>query len=317
MTLGDAERAAIREQQATAVPTRRATVDALEAILFEPLPVLDHGFVRVIDYMGDDAAIVQAARVSYGKGTKSVSSDAGLINYLLRHRHTTPFEMCEIKLHVKLPIFVARQWIRHRTANVNEYSARYSVLDREFYLPAPEHLAAQSTANRQGRGTVLQGDEAGDVLDLLKTDATRAFDHYRTMLNEDEDGRPVDPERTGLARELARINLPLSAYTQWYWKVDLHNFMHFLALRADPHAQYEIRVYADALVSVLERWVPATFAAFRDYRLEAAEISGPALAVVRRLLAGEPVDQAGSGLAPREWRELMALIGRDAGTAPP
>ena len=188
------------------------------------------------------------------------------------------------------------------------------MLDREFYLPAAEHLAAQSTANRQGRGTVLQGDEAGDVLDLLKTDATRAFDHYRTMLNEDGDGRQIDPERTGLARELARINLPLSAYTQWYWKVDLHNFMHFLALRADPHAQYEIRVYADALISVLERWVPATFAAFRDYRLEAAEISGPALAVVRRLLAGEPVDQAASGLAPREWRELMALIGRGAGS---
>ena len=186
------------------------------------------------------------------------------------------------------------------------------MLDREFYLPAPEHLAAQSTANRQGRGDVLQGDEARDVLEVLKADATRAFDHYEAMLNEDAEGGRLVEDRVGLARELARINLPLSAYTQWYWKVDLHNFMHFLALRADPHAQYEIRVYADAMISVLERWVPATFAAFRDYRLDAAELSGPAVAVVRRLLAGEAVEPAGSGLAPREWRELMQLLGRDA-----
>src|SRR5271168_1570369 len=154
-------------------PTRRATVPALEEILYEPLPVLDRGFIRVVDYMGDDAAIVQAARVSYGRGTRKVSEDRGLINYLMRHRHTTPFEMCEIKYHVKLPIFVARQWIRHRTANVNEYSARYSILDREFYIPAPEQLAAQSAVNRQGRGEVLSGDAAARVLDLLRDDATR------------------------------------------------------------------------------------------------------------------------------------------------
>ncbi|MFN4088576.1 MAG: FAD-dependent thymidylate synthase [Alphaproteobacteria bacterium] len=302
----------IERLRAASAQTRRATVPALEEILYRPFPVLDHGFVRVVDYMGDDAAVVQAARVSYGRGTRQVREDAGLIRYLLRHRHTTPFEMCEIKLHVKLPIFVARQWIRHRTANVNEYSARYSVLDREFYLPAPDQLAAQSTANRQGRGDILTGDAAAAALDLLKADAARAFDHYRILLNEDEEGAPLDPDRTGLARELARIALPLSAYTQWYWKVDLHNFMHFLALRADAHAQYEIRVYADAMLSILERWVPATFAAFRDFRLEAAELSGPALAVVRRMLAGEAVDAAGSGLSPREWRELMALLGRTA-----
>ena len=195
--------------------------------------MLDHGFVRVIDYMGDDAAIVQAARVSYGRGTRRVSEDAGLIRYLMRHRHSTPFEMCEIKYHVKLPIFVARQWIRHRTANVNEYSARYSILDREFYLPAPEHLAAQSAVNRQGRGDVLAGDEAAQVLDLLREDATRSYDHYAEMLNEDEQGAPRDPARQGLARELARMNLTLNTYTQWYWKIDLHNLLHFLSLRAD------------------------------------------------------------------------------------
>src|SRR5438874_2400094 len=211
----------IAAQQGAAHETRRATVPALEAILYEPLPVLDHGFVRVVDYMGDDAAIVQAARVSYGRGTRKVSEDRGLINYLMRHRHTTPFEMCEIKYHVKLPIFVARQWIRHRTANVNEYSARYSILDREFYIPAPEHLAAQSMANRQGRGEVLSGQEADRVLDFLREDAARCHDHYVWMLNEDDPGTPRDPARLGLARELARMNLTLNTYTQWYWKIDL------------------------------------------------------------------------------------------------
>src|ERR1700759_2542578 len=183
----------IAAQQGARHETRRATVAALEGILYEPLPVLDHGFVRVIDYMGDDAAVVQAARVSYGRGTRRVSEDKGLINYLMRHRHTTPFEMCEIKYHVKLPIFIARQWIRHRTANVNEYSARYSILDREFYIPAPEHLAAQSAVNRQGRGNVLDGAEAAHVLDLLREDATRTYDHYAEMLNEDEAGAVRDP----------------------------------------------------------------------------------------------------------------------------
>jgi thymidylate synthase (FAD) len=290
--------------------TLRPTVPALEAMLFHAVPVLDHGFVRVIDYMGDDAAIVQAARVSYGRGTRAANEDKGLIRYLMRHRHSTPFEMCEIKFHVKLPIFVARQWIRHRTANVNEYSARYSILDREFYIPAPEHLAAQSAMNRQGRGDVLQGEEAARVLDLLREDATRNYDHYIEMLNEDEGGQPADPGRQGLARELARMNLTLNAYTQWYWKTDLHNLFHFLSLRADAHAQYEIRVYAEAMMTMAEAWVPIAAGAFRDYRLGAVTLSAQMLGILRRMLAGEAVEQAGSGLSKREWRELMETLGR-------
>jgi thymidylate synthase (FAD) len=291
--------------------TRRPTVPALEALLFTPVPVLDHGFVRVIDYMGDDAAVVQAARVSYGRGTRKVSEDAGLIRYLMRHRHSTPFEMAEIKFHVKLPIFVARQWIRHRTANVNEYSARYSILDREFYLPAPEHLAAQSAANRQGRGDVLEGAEAAEVLDTLRSDAMRTYDNYATMLNEGPDGEPVDPARLGLARELARMNLTLNTYTQWYWKCDLYNLLHFLSLRADAHAQYEIRAYAEAMLSIVEAWVPLTFAAFKDYRLGAATFSAGMLAVLKRMLAGEAVEQKASGLSKREWAEFCAALGRE------
>jgi thymidylate synthase (FAD) len=260
--------------------------------------------------MGDDGAIVQAARVSYGRGTRRVSEDRGLINYLMRHRHTTPFEMCEIKYHVKLPIFVARQWIRHRTANVNEYSARYSILDNEFYIPAPDHLAAQASVNRQGRGDVIEGAAAQRVLDLLRNDAERAYAGYTALLNEDASGAPTDPSWPGLARELARMNLSLNFYTQWYWKTDLHNLLHFLSLRADPHAQYEIRAYADAMLATVERWVPLAYAAFLEYRMNAAQISATGLAIIRRMLAGEAVDQASSGLSAREWRELMAVLGR-------
>ncbi len=311
MTVTPEQRAEIDAAKSARAETRRATVPALEELLYEPLTVLDHGFVRVIDYMGDDAAVVQAARVSYGKGTKRVSDDAGLINYLMRHRHTTPFEMCEIKYHVKLPIFVARQWIRHRTANVNEYSARYSVLDKEYYIPAPEQLAAQSQNNRQGRGDVLEGDEAKRVLDILRADAEQTYGNYAWMLNEDEGGKVTDESRSGLARELARMNLTLNTYTQWYWKVDLHNLMHFLSLRADAHAQYEIRVYADAMMETLKRWVPLTASAFEDYRMGAAHLSAKGLSVVKRLIAGEQVDQKASGLSLREWRELMATLGRE------
>ena len=310
MALTEQQLAEIAAQRAQTAATRRATVPALEELLFTPVPLLDHGFVRVIDYMGDDAAIVQAARVSYGRGTKRVSEDAGLIRYLIRHRHSTPFEMCEIKFHVKLPIFVARQWIRHRTANVNEYSARYSILDREFYIPQPEQLAAQSASNRQGRGEVLQGEEAAHVLDLLREDATRNYDHYAEMLNEDADGTPLDPARQGLARELARMNLSLNFYTQWYWKTNLHNLLHFLSLRADAHAQYEIRVYAEAMIGMLKAWVPATYQAFLDYRLGAAVLSAQMLAVVKRMLEGEAVEQKASGLSKREWGELMLVLGR-------
>ncbi len=308
--LSESQEQEVKELRSNSFQTRRTTVADLEEVLFEPIPVLDHGFVRVIDYMGDDAAITQAARVSYGRGTKKLREDSGLIRYLLRHRHTTPFEMCEIKFHVKLPLFVARQWIRHRTANVNEYSARYSVLDREFYIPAPEHLAAQSASNRQGRGEVLEGEEAAEVLELLKRGAARAYGEYEQMLNQDEEGNPRDAERQGLARELARISLPVNIYTQWYWKVDLHNLMHFLSLRADPHAQYEIRAYADVMLDVLKRWVPITYQAFEDYIAGATNLSAPALAVVKRMLAGEEVTQENSNLSAREWRELLEQLGR-------
>ncbi len=276
--------------------TRRPTVPALEERLFRPIPCLDHGFVRVVDYMGDDSAVVQAARVSYGKGTKTATDDRGLIRYLMRHRHTTPLEMCELKLHVKLPIFVARQWIRHRTANVNEYSARYSIMDREFYLPRPEDLARQSTNNKQGRGDVLDAETAEDVLRLLRRDHEQAYDTYEKLIDD------------GLARELARMNLSVGFYTQWYWKVDLHNLLHFLALRIDPHAQYEIRVYGEAIAEAVKAWVPHCWEAFEDYRLRSFNLSGPMLGVVRRMLAGEDVSVANSGLSKREWTELMEAV---------
>jgi thymidylate synthase (FAD) len=309
MPLSTDQQAEIDQARDGAQKTLRPTVPALEEILFRALPVLDHGFVRVVDYMGDDAAVVQAARVSYGRGTKKVSEDRGLINYLMRHRHTTPFEMCEIKYHVKLPIFVARQWIRHRTANVNEYSARYSILDNEFYLPQPGQLAAQSRANRQGRADVLTGKEAEHVFSLLRKDAELVYEHYMEMLNEGEGGEPLDPERSGLARELARMNLSLAFYTQWYWKTNLHNLMHFLSLRADTHAQYEIRVYADVMIDTLKRWTPVCHDAFMEYRMGGAHLSRTGLAAVKRMIAGEKVDQKASGLNPREWRELMAALG--------
>ncbi|WP_135467575.1 FAD-dependent thymidylate synthase [Crenalkalicoccus roseus] len=311
MALTEEQQREIEAARAAESRTRRPTVPALEALLHQAIPVLDHGFLRVVDYMGDDGAVVQAARVSYGRGTRAANEDRGLIRYLMRHRHSTPFEMCEIKYHVKLPIFVARQWIRHRTANVNEYSARYSILDREFYIPAPEHLAAQSAVNRQGRGDILEGREAARVLDLLREDAARNYDHYLEMLNEDEHGRALDPARQGLARELARMNLTLNTYTQWYWKTDLHNLLHFLSLRADPHAQYEIRAYAEAMLETVRAWVPLCFEAFRDYRLGAVTLSAQMLAVLRRLLAGEAVAPEASGLSRREWRELMAALGRE------
>jgi thymidylate synthase (FAD) len=293
----------IADARTRAASTIRPTVPALEAMLFQAYPILDHGFVRVIDYMGDDSAIVQAARVSYGRGTKRVQEDAGLIRYLMRHRHSTPFEMCEIKFHVKLPIFVARQWIRHRTASVNEYSARYSILDKEFYIPSPENLAAQAVINRQGRGDVLEGAEAAEVLDLLRGDAERTYANYASMLNEGED---ADPNRRGLARELARMNLTLNTYTQWYWKTNLHNLFHFLSLRADAHAQYEIRVYADEMLKMTEAWVPIAAAAFRDYRLGAVTLSAQMVSVVKRMLAGEAVTQETSNLNRREWAEFAA-----------
>ena len=295
----------IKDQQLQENKTKRVTAPELETILYEAIPVLDHGFIRVVDYMGDDSSIVQAARVSYGKGTKKVSTDAGLIKYLMRHWHSTPFEMCEIKYHVKLPIFIARQWIRHRTANVNEYSARYSILDKEFYLPAPENLATQSQNNRQGRGDVLEGEQAKQVLDLLKKDAEQTYNNYELMLNERYDGSIIDKNQTGLARELARMNLTLNTYTQWYWKTDLLNLMNFLRLRADDHAQYEIRAYADTMLDTLKKWVPITYEAFMDYRVGGTEVSAKGKAVLQKLIKRESVSMEKSGLSKREWNELM------------
>ncbi|MCX7286176.1 MAG: FAD-dependent thymidylate synthase [Rhodobacterales bacterium] len=301
MPLTPEQSAEIEAARSLPRPTLRAVSEGMEAHLYRAHPVLDHGFIRVIDYMGDDSAIVQAARVSYGAGTRHVQNDEGLIRYLMRHWHSTPFEMCEVKLHVKLPVFVARQWIRHRTANVNEYSARYSILDREFYIPAPDQLAAQSTVNNQGRGEVLQGEEAARVLELLKGDANRAYDHYEAMLSQDG--------QQGLARELARMNLPANIYTQWYWKVDLHNLFHFLRLRADPHAQYEIRVYAEAIAACVKDWVPLAYGAFEDYRMGGVTLSAKAISVLKRRLAGETVGQEVSGMSKGEWREFVEVWG--------
>ena len=298
----------IKDQQSQENVTKRVTAPELEKVLYQAMPALDHGFIRVIDYMGDDSSIVQSARVSYGKGTKQVSTDSGLIKYLMRHWHSTPFEMCEIKYHVKLPIFIARQWIRHRTANVNEYSARYSILDKEFYLPTQENLAAQSSSNRQGRGDVLEGKQAEEVLNLLKSDAERTYGNYETMLNEKFDGSTIDENKKGLARELARMNLTLNTYTQWYWKTDLLNLMNFLRLRADHHAQYEIRAYADVMLDTLKRWVPITYEAFMDYRVGGTEVSSKGKKIIQKLISGEKVDVEQSGLSKREWNELMLAL---------
>jgi thymidylate synthase (FAD) len=303
MSLTPDQQAEIDQQRATPRQTLRAVSEGMERHLYLAHPVLDHGFVRAIDYMGDDSAIVQAARVSYGAGTKHVQNDEGLIRYLMRHWHSTPFEMCEIKLHVKLPVFVARQWIRHRTANVNEYSARYSILDREFYIPEPAHLAAQSSVNNQGRGAVLHGAEAARVLALLKSDAAQMYDHYEDMLSQDG--------QQGLARELARMNLPMNIYTQWYWKTDLHNLFHFLRLRADSHAQYEIRVYANAIAAMVADWVPLAFAAFQDYRMGGATLSSKAIDALRRMLKGETVTRETTGMSAGEWREFMGVLEDD------
>ena len=298
----------IKNQQSQKSETKRVTAPNLEKILYEAIPALDHGFVRVVDYMGDDTSIVQSARVSYGKGTKQVSTDKGLIKYLMRHWHSTPFEMCEIKYHIKLPIFIARQWIRHRTANVNEYSARYSILDKEFYLPSSQNLAAQSKSNRQGRGDILSGDQAREVLEILKNDAEKTYDNYETMLNERFDGSVIDENKKGLARELARMNLTLNTYTQWYWKTDLLNLMNFLKLRADVHAQYEIRVYADIMLDTVKKWVPTTYDAFMDYRVGGTEVSAKGKIVIQKLIKGQDISLEESGLSQREWNELMKVF---------
>ena len=287
--------------------TVRPVALALEKVLYQPFKVLDKGFIRIVDYMGNDSSIVQAARVSYGKGTKKKSLDEGLIRYLLRHKHTTPFEMCEIKLHVKLPIFIARQWIRHRTANVNEYSARYSILEDEFYIPKIANLAEQSFSNKQGRGKKINENLAAKIIKILKDDSTRCYNNYLWMLNENNT-QGYDETRDSLSRELARINLTLNTYTEWYWKIDLHNFMHFLSLRADHHSQFEIRAYADVLIKILKKWVPLTYKAFCSYMLNSAELSQEALQVIKELIKGKKVNKNSTGLTNREWEELQQLL---------
>ncbi|MGL9682200.1 MAG: FAD-dependent thymidylate synthase [Wolbachia sp.] len=278
--------------------TKRITVKEIDEILYEEHKVLDHGFIRVVDYMGSDGAIVQAARVSYGKGIKQISQDEALIRYLMRYQHTTPFEMCEIKFHVKLPIFVARQWIRHRTANVNEYSARYSILDNEFYIPRPEQVAKQSDNNKQGGGEAFDSHTSKEIIDSLTNDSNLVYSHYDKFIQQ------------GVAREIARINLMLNNYTQFYWKIDLHNLLHFLKLRADKHAQYEIRVYAEVMLDIIKKWVPMAYSAFVEYCLESFCISRTGLEVVRKLIKEENVTREKSGIGKREWDELMFTLNK-------
>jgi len=280
----------------------RASSPFLDGILGLPHKVLDHGFVRVIDYMGDDAAVVQAARVSYGAGTKNVSDDRGLIRYLMRHQHTSPLEMGEIKLHVKLPIFVARQWIRHRTANVNELSARYSILSREFYIPELGRIAEQSQTNKQGSGAAIAKVNADIMRQELIDHSESAADLYELLLNENDDGERTFADRPQLARELARLSLTLNTYTEWYWKVDLHNLLNFLRLRKDGHAQSEIRDYADVIFEMVKGWVPLCAEAFEDYRLNAVLLSKQERDAVAVILQGKvPKVQ---GLSAREQAEF-------------
>jgi thymidylate synthase (FAD) len=275
--------------------TKRPTVEAAEAILFKPFKCLDHGFVRLVDYMGDDASIAQAARVSYGKGTKSISDDRGLIRYLLRHDHNTPLEMVELKFHAKMPIFVARQWVRHRTASINEISGRYSILDKEFYVPEPQVIAAQSTTNKQGRGEVVTPAEAEQVRALITRESDRAYETYKNLLNEEgAEGMPK------LARELARMNLTLNSYTQWYWKTDLHNLMHFLKLRIDKHAQYEIRVFAEAMAEMTRAVTPIAYEAFQDFVVmdNTLKLSRLEKKALRLILGGKSADEAATLIFP-------------------
>jgi thymidylate synthase (FAD) len=267
-------------------------------ILGKKYEILDHGFIRVIDVMGNDAAIVQAARVSYGVGTKTINDDKALINYLVKHKHTSPLEMCEIKLHLKMPIFVARQWIRHRTASVNEYSARYSILSNEYYLPEPTRMQKQSVNNKQGSGEPLTEEVANKVRFLLEQDAKKCYEDYEFFLSED----------VNFARELARMNLTLNYYTEFYWKIDLHNFLHFLNLRIHPHAQYEIRVYAEKMLEIAKLWCPLAISAFESYVMNARTFSQKQIEAIKRMVKGESVTLESSNLSKREFAELQETL---------
>lgn len=263
---------------------------------------LDKGFVRLVDVMGDDASIVQAARVSYGKGTKTLHEDRGLIRYLMRHKHTTPFEMVEFKFHVKLPIFVARQWIRHRTANVNEYSGRYSEMKDEFYLPSEEQVRSQSKSNKQGRSDeTLSPESIEEVLESTGAHYEKSYELYQSLL------------ARGLARELSRMVLPVSNYTEWYWKIDLHNLFHFLKLRLDAHAQYEIRVYAEAMAEIVKGIVPIAWEAYEDYMLNSISLSKGEMTVIAKMLGAKeiaPEKCLEYGLSKREADEFMEKLNK-------
>jgi thymidylate synthase (FAD) len=273
----------------------RPSVSSLDKIIGQEFKLLDHGFIRLIDYMGDDAAIVQAARVSYGVGTKTVNEDRGLIRYLMKHKHTSPFEMCEIKFHIKLPMFIARQWVRHRTASINEYSARYSVLSKEFYIPEKENMAIQAKNNKQGRGAVLEENQAAHVSEMLRQDANQVYETYEKLLATD----------INLAREIARTNLSINYYTEWYWKIDLHNLLHFLRLRMHSHAQYEIRVYAEKIAEIVKEWCPLAFEAFEDYAINSVNFSALQIKMIKRLMNKEEVTEENSGLSKRDYNEVL------------
>ena len=277
----------------------RSKVEELDLILENEFQILDHGFIRLIDYMGNDSSIVQAARVSYGAGTKAVSEDKALINYLIKHKHTSPIEMCEIKFHLKMPIFIARQWIRHRTASINEYSARYSILSNQYYIPEPERMQRQSTNNKQGSGEALPKEFATKVANILNEDANRCYANYEEML-----GGEIT-----LARELARMNLTLNYYTEFYWKIDLHNFLHFINLRAHPHAQYEIRVYAQKLLEIAEIWCPFATSAFKEHIMNGVNFSASQIKIISKMLKGEGILQEESGLTKREYNEIKNTFG--------
>ena len=279
----------------------------------DAIKCLDKGFVRLVDCMGGDDAIVQAARVSYGKGTSKVSQDRGLIRYLMRHRHTTPFEMVEFKFHCKMPIFVARQWVRHRTANINEYSLRYSEARDEFYYPDPKHIEFQSALNMQGRMGEVSDDLKQKVQDYIKEISERSFEIYSELNN------------AGVARELARAILPVNLYTEWYWKNDLHNLLHFIGLRSDDHAQYEIRVFSDAMAKSVKAAAPFAWEAYQDYVIEGMRFSKIEQSLLEKKLPNRVIDDISEDLAyqltaslhfnkPRDKNDLFSLYQKQGGS---
>ncbi len=295
--------------------TKRVVNPGAEKWLGQPIEVLDKGYVYLVDYMGDDAAIEQAARTSYGYGTRSVNQTEGLIRYLRRHRHSTPFEMAEMKFHVKMPISVARQWVRHRTANINEYSARYSIIPDEFYVPSENSIAVQSKDNRQGRGESVDSEYAAEVKAIWEKNGYSSYQDYMFLINDDGEGNPIDPNRPQVARELARNVLPVDYYTQWYWKTDLHNLFRFLSLRMDTHAQWEIRQYADSMAKIVLDSYPLSYKAFEDYELFSVNFSKPEQNVLTELLktsgitfSSEDAEQIAASLGLKNKREKSEML---------